>query len=270
MFEVGGYEFINKVRLQTEVPKIMMISLAESLGYNLSAIDGREDFNNYLSKNTFNGIEESINLSTGNSMYGYNFITNILANYPDVVQGDKNMKNLVVKNGLISFSFGLELWIPNRFFLELPNNRAEIKNEIYNSEENDRFKFNMVFNMDYIMPKIDSKHLINRKSFLPDVNVEYDVLDISSIINTEIDSVIKSMISKNLFSTEYFEIKIMCGNRLLRDMEYSVDYNNYIIKTYEPMSNTTYTILIYGDLEVLNNISKKLANKEDYSMIEKK
>lgn len=261
-FETGGFNYINNVRLQTEVPKIMMINLAETLGYNLSNMEERELFNEYIAKNSLNGIEENINMSTGNNNYAFNFSSNILVNYPNNAQGDKNVKNLVVDNGIISYDFSMELWIPNRYILELPNDRQELIKEFDNSEDSEKFKFNIVVNKDYILPMIDDKHLIKRKSFLPDVNVEYDELNFSPIINKEVYNVVQVLLDKRLFNEDLFDIRVMCGNKHLSKDEYEVDYRTMTLRTKEPMYNTTYTILVYGNLKKLNYVSNLLNKKE--------
>lgn len=266
-FDINGYEYINHVKLQSEIPKVMIINLALSLGYDLKKQEDRVNFNDYLHQNTFAGIEEQVNLSTGNNMYAYNFLSNILVNYPEVVSGDKNTKNLVVKNGLIAFNFSMETWIPNKFFLELPNNRIELNQDFEVAPENDRFKFNIVLNTDYILPKIGNKHLILKKSFLPDVNVEYDTLNYTTVMIPEVDKVVQDLIRKRLFNTDIFEIKVMYGNQILHDEEYQVDYKNHLIKTYKPMSNHTYTILMYGNLDTLNKINDAILKNEDYQIV---
>lgn len=257
-FETGGFEYINDVRLQTEVPKVMMINLAKNLGYDLSNIDSREKFNDYIFTNTMNGISENINLSTGNNNYAFNFTSNILTNYPDTVSGDKNVKNLSFDNGIISFSYSMDLWIPNRYILEFPKSYKGTIEEYEDSNENDKYKFNIVVRTDYILNKIDDKTLIIRKSFLPDVNVEYDELNFTPIINTEIKNVLKYLLDNNEFHEDIFEVRIMCGNKYLDKSQYEVDYKNLIIKTKTPMSNTTYTVLVYGDLAKLNKVSNKI------------
>lgn len=255
-FQIGEYEYVNDVRLQTEVPKVMMINLAETLGYDLKTIDGREMFNNYLAESSLNGITENINLSTGNNNYAFNFTTNILTGYPEVVQGDKNVKNLIVDNGIISFMYSMELWIPNKYIIELPNNRKEILD--YHEEIDSNYKYNLVVNKDYIIPMVNEKHLLMKKSFIPDINVEYDELNFSMIINNEIKSVLNYIIKEKMNVERLFEVKVMCGNKYLLKEEYDIDYKNLIIKTKTPMSNTTYTLVVYGHLKELNEISEKL------------
>lgn len=261
-FQINDYEYVNDVRFQTEIPKIMMLNLAETLGYDLSTIEGRETFNNYLSEKSFNGITENINLASGNNNYAFNFISNVLVNYPEVASGDKNVKNLIVDNGIISFMYSMELWIPNKFIIELPNNRQELSST-YEEEtpEKDTYKFNLVINKDFIMPQIDNKQLIIKKSFIPDINVEYDELNFSSIINKEIKSVLRYMKEEKINIENFFKVNIICGNNLLKDTEYHVDYENLILQTKKPMKNTTYMILVYGDLKILNEIVDKINKK---------
>jgi hypothetical protein len=253
-FENNGYFYCNNVNLQTEVPKIMMIALAEELGLNLNTVDDREKFNDYLSKVSLNKITENINLSNGNSNYAYNFKSNILLNYPDRAQGNKNIKNLVVSDTVIDYVISTECWYPNKFFIEYPNNKLLQMKEIVEEvlAVNDKYKFNIVIDTDYIQPMINGNHLLIKKSFLPDINVEYDVLDFKLILYTE-------LVTK-LLNKEIFDIRVMCGNKNLSEKLYTIDYNNYTIKTFMPMSNTTYTVLIYGNLEKLNKVSEMILN----------
>lgn len=254
-FETNGFEFINNVNLQTEIPKVMMINLAQTLGLDLSTVEGRTEFNSYLSKNSYHGIEENINMSSGNNMYAYNYFSNILVNYPELVSGDKNVKNLVVEDCLVKFMFSMELWIPNKYLLELPNNRTEIQEVL--EEDNSKFKFNIVLENDYILPKIENRHLLIKKSFLPDVNVEYDSLNFSGIISKEINSALDRLRKENALTEQVFQVMVMCGNRILPKESYKINYSTYTVHTNSPMINTTYTLLIYGDLEILNTITKQ-------------
>lgn len=257
-FQIGDFEFVNDVRLQTEVPKILMINLAETLGFDMKTVEGREVFNNYLAEKSLNGITENINMSTGNNNYAFNFATNILTGFPEVVQGDKNIKNLIVDNGIISFMYSMELWIPNKFIIELPNNRQELTTEYNESDDGNKYKFNLVVNKDFILNMVGEKHLLMKKSFLPDVNVEYDELNFSSIINKEVKDVVNYMTDKKMNVENFFEVRIMCDNKYLEKGEYEIDYKNFMIKTKRPMYNTTYTLVIYGHLKELNSISEKL------------
>lgn len=246
------YEYLNEVRLQTELPKKLILTLAKFLDYNLSDSGDRESFIKYLNKNSLQGIEENINMSTGNSMYAFNYIVNILSSYPESPQFNKNIKNLVVEDTSVDFMFSFDLWIPNRFFMELPNNSID-EQIIY--EEDDKFKYNLVLDVHYILPKIENKNLLIKKSFIPDVNVEYDELKFSSILNKELKEVLQLLKNENALSEDIFKVIVMCGNKLLPRELYKIDYENFVVKTYFPMINTTYTLLVYGDLETLNEIS---------------
>lgn len=252
------YEYLNDVHLQTEVPKSMIIMLSKYLDYNLDDTGDRRAFVEYLNKNSMQGIEENINLSTGNSMYAFNYIVNILSSYPDSPEGNKNIKGTIVDDCDIDFRFVFDLWIPNKFMLEIPNDNPQfqtIYEENYNDMEANKFKFNMVLDTHYILPKIENKHLLIKKSYVPDVNVEYDTLKFDMILTKEMRMVLDYLKRQQALTESIFQVIVMCGNKLLPRELYKVDYANYIVKTMFPMFNTTYTLLVYGDIEYLNEIA---------------
>ena len=249
------YEYINDVHLQSELPKHMMIALAKYNKFDLSNSGDKEEFVNYLNKNSMQGIEENINMGTGNSMYAFNYIVNILSSYPDSPQYSKNTKGLSVDDCMIDFPFSFDLWIPNRFLLEFPDDRVKVE-EIY-EEDNTGFTFNMVLDVNYILPKIDNMHLILKKSFLPDINVEYDTLNFESILTGGLKKALEFYKKENALTEDIFKVIVMCGNKNLPRELYTVDYENFIIKTMFPMVNTTYTLLVYGDLERLNEVANQ-------------
>lgn len=253
-FEKNGYEFVNDVRLQTNIPKIMATNLAHTNGYDLSNVEDRTSFNDYLNKNSMNGIEEIINLSTGNSMYAFNFKTNIMNVYPERVQGDRTNKGLAVEYCMVTFNFSSEMWIPNKYIMEIPSTVGEVFSSYEEEPTDNSFKFNTVLDVSYILPKIEDKHLILKRKFVPDINVEYDTLDFSMIINDELREALNFLKKENALNTNIFEVVVMCGNKALMKSMYKVDYENFILKTNTPMSNTTYTVLLYGNLETLNKI----------------
>lgn len=261
-FEKQGYEYLNGIRLQTEIPKNLIKVLSKSLEYNLNNTEGRENFANYLYKNSLQGIEEKISLSTGNSIYNFTYIVNILSNYPDVSQGNKNVKGLIVDDCTITFPFSLEFWIPNKFILEIPDMNIDIQESFMEEPvEAGKYKYNIVLDTHYIMPKIENRHLLVKCQFLPDVNDEYDELTFSSLINRELNDTLNILKKENTLTEKIFEVRVMCGNKFLPRDLFTVDYNAYKVYTKYPMKNTTYTILIYGDLEYLNQVAEAATKK---------
>lgn len=253
-------EYINGVRLQTEIPKHMILALAKYHNIDLTDSGYRQAFVEYLNRNSMQGIEENINLATGNSMYAFNYIVSILSSYPDSPQTSKNVNNLVVEDCDVNFMFAFELWIPNKYLLEMPRYEGGNIEEVY-EEDNSKFKYNIVLDVDYIKPKLDDKHLILKKSFLPDINVKYDELHFKPILSDGLLRALDFFKKENALTEDIFKVIVMCGNKILMDELYQVDYENFVIKTMYPMSNTTYTLLVYGNLEMLNEVSNSITRK---------
>jgi len=53
---------------------------------------------------------------------------------------------------------------------------------------------------------------------------------------------------------------VYINGRELSESLYDVDWDNYTLKTFHPLSNKTYTILLYGNLPILNQASDYIQN----------
>lgn len=263
-FEKDGYEYLNHVRLQTELPRSFISILSKELGYNFNNIEDKEKFNSYIYKNSLDGIEEKISMSTGNSIYNLRYIVNVLNKYPDVSEGSKNRKDMIIDDCTLTYAFEMENWIPSRFLLEIPESNLDYDTLMEEDSiiDSNTYKFNMVLDTHYIKPKIENRHLLLRRSYVPEVNVEYDSLSFATLIHRELDNTLKYLKSQNALNEHYFEVRVMCGNKFLPKDHFSIDYENYILYTKLPMKNTTYTILIYGDMEYLNRCRDALDHKQ--------
>jgi hypothetical protein len=190
-FETGGFFYLNDVRLQTEIPKLFAKVIADRLGIDQSTPDGRQALDEYFLQNSYNGIMEKINLSSGNSQFAYNYKTNILVNFPDLPTYEKNSNGLVVDNTAVSFSFSFDFWSQSNYMMEIkgdvPDNFA-----IDMSDEVNTMKYDFyVDNTKFIKEQEGDMHMIINKPFLPDVNDDIDVLEFKSIVSSELQGVIE-------------------------------------------------------------------------------
>lgn len=259
LFENNGYNFINKIKLQTEIPKIYTFNICKKLNLDINNKEDREKLSEYLIDHSYNSITQSIDMATGNVRFMYNYYANILVHYPDEPTSDKNIKNLVIDNTNVSFTFSFELWTPSNFIMEI-NNDAKVEDVIDNDDSS--YKYNLVLDTDYIKNFIDGKHLIVRKSYIPDINVEYDELNIEPIMDDSLIEVIKYIVNNKMDMDKFIDVRIFCNNKELFKDAYTIDWSTFILKTIDPMINATYTFLLYGNLADLNNISNTIEIKK--------
>jgi hypothetical protein len=255
-FEIGGYFYLNQVRLQTELPKMYTRYIANRLGYDLNTADGREKLDEYLLQHSYNGIMEKINLSSGNSQYAYNYKSNILVNFPDLPTYEKNNSGMVVDNTTVSFSFSFELWSHSNYVMEIKEIKPDLEFPI-DLGEGETMKYDFYIpDTHFIKQQVDNMHMIINKPFLPDINEEVDILDFKPIINSELKEVIDESLKNRFDMSKLLKVMVLVDNKELDDLMFEVDWKNLVLKTHKPMSNLTYTLVLYGDLKKLNLISK--------------
>jgi len=193
-FETTGYNYINDIKLQTEIPPSYIKIIAKTLKLDVNNKEDKDKLNEFLLSHSYSGIQEIINMSTGRPSHMYNLNSNILVNYPDTATFEKNNEGAVVKDTVVKYSFSMETWIPSNYIMEVPDSNMIIDEEEDNLvDEKGNYKFNLIFKKDYIEHELDGKHLLVKKSYIPDVNVEYDLLEFEPIISEEVISVLKKI-----------------------------------------------------------------------------
>jgi hypothetical protein len=269
-FEVGGYFYLNDVKLNTEVPKMYAHYIADRLGYDLATPDGREKMDEYFLNHSYNGITEKINMSSGNSQFSYGYNTNILVNFPDTPSYERNENGLVTDSTVVSFSFSFEFWAHSNYIMEIKGNTPEInmgEDELMN---NGTMKYDFYVPTTFIKEQIDNKHLIVHKPFLPDINTEVDILDFSPIINSDIKEVVREALKNKIDMSKLLQVKVLVDNQEILPEQFAVNWENFNLITQEPMYNVTYTLMIYGNLKSLNLIDKCISEgqREKISTLE--
>ena len=258
-FEIGGYFYLNDVRLQTEIPKLYACHIAEKLGIDINTVDGRKTLDDYFIEHSYNGIMEKINLASGNSQFAYNYRSNILVNAPDVPSYDKDIKGLVVNSTTVSFSFNFEFWSHSNYIMEFKGVIPDIPPDTTVDGSTMKYDFYLP-NTNFIQEQIDGMHMIINKPFLPDVNTETDILDFTPIVDSELKNVIKESISHKLDLSKLLKVVVLINNKPLDSLLYSVDWTHLTLSTNNPMSNVTYTLILYGNLKYLNLISQYITD----------
>lgn len=256
-FQNNGYFYLNQVYLNTLVPPFIIENIARRNGWNLNEPLDRERMMQYMLKFSFNGIEENIDLSTGNRAYMFKYPVNILINYPDIANTNKIMRNNVIQNSIVEYNITAELWTPSMFIMELDNMERfrNIKLSNPSEMEEGNYKFSLVINEDYIPYSKNKRNLIMRRNFIPDVNVEYDTVDLKEVLPQNCYKVCNILKENNIKMSKIFTVDLYINGRMVFPENYKIDEKDFLLKTYNPLSNTTYTVVLYADMEVLNKIN---------------
>ena len=139
IFDIGGYRYLNNVKLQTELPIMLTKPICLKQGFDYTTDEGKKQLAEYLNENSYHGIQEKRNLGNGNRMYAYSYSGNILLHFPDQPEIVRNLDSLSVGETLVDFSFSAEFWTPANFLIETDNiDEKEVRtfNEIETIDEN--------------------------------------------------------------------------------------------------------------------------------------
>jgi hypothetical protein len=257
-FQNGGYFYLNRISLYNMIPEYIIQNIAKRKGWNLNEPLDKEEMNQYMLKHSFNSIDCVRDPSSGNDRYmGINMV-NILLNYPDMSNQNRQMRNNVVQNSQIEFNIVAELWTPAVFILEM-DNIERFKNiplvNPYEYHDDGKYRFSLVINEDYIPYSKFGRNMIMRRNFLPEVNVEYDEIDLKPVLPLNIYKACSLLEQNGIKMSKCFTVDLYINGRIVFPEAYKVEEKDLILKTYYPMKNTTYTVVVYADMEILNKIN---------------
>jgi hypothetical protein len=256
-FQTNGWFFLNKVFVQTQVPPFIIQNIANRLNYNLNENADLERMEDFMLQYSYNGIYMAKDLSTGNNRFMFRYPANILINYPDMSNQNRNMRQNVIQNSQIEYNITAELWTPSTFIMELDNMERfkNVKLTNPNDYEDGTYRFSLVMNEDYIPYTKDNRNILMKRNFLPEVNVEYDEVDLKSVLPLNVHKACDLLKKYKIKMSKVFTIDLYINGRLLFPENYEVDEKDLILKTKNPMVNTTYTVVCYADMGILNRIN---------------
>lgn len=266
-FQSNGWFYLNKVFLQTQVPPFIIQNIANRLNLDLNEPVDRERMQDFMLQHSYNGIEEVTDLSTGNRRYMFKYPVNILINYPDVSNNNKQMRNNITQNSQIEFNITAELWTPSTFIMELDEIERFKNIKLINPTpyEDSQYRFSLVMNQDYIPYTLENRNIITRRNFIPEVNVEYDEVDLKDVLPTNVIKACHILKRYKKKMDKIFTVVLYINGKLVSPEVYSIDNKDFILKTKNPMKNTTYTVVIYADMGVLNRINNLMGEKDEDS-----
>lgn len=256
-FQTNGWFFLNKVFLQTQVPPFIIQNIANRLGYNLNEPLDKEKMEEFMMQYSYNGIYQTKDLSSGNDRFMYKYPVNILINYPDMSTQNRNMRQNIIQNSQIEFNISAELWTPATFIMELDTMERFKNIKLINPTEyeDSQYRFSLIMNEDYIPYTKDNRNILFRRNFIPEVNVAYDEVDLKSVLPLNVNKACELLKKYYIKMSKVFTIDLYINGRLVFPENYELDEKNLILKTKNPMANTTYTLVMYADMGILNKIN---------------
>ena len=255
-FETEGMNYINKILLPARLPDYFIERIATYLGLDRSKADDQEDLRNYFLNHSLNSIFETKNLSSGQKDYIYEYLSNLLFIYSEEASTEANVKNLVVEDATVNFGLTVEAWVPTNLLLEMRDDSLDPRVP-HGDLNSSTYKFNLVVKVDLI-PQTNAfgLNLLDVRKFQTDTNTKVDILDFKDELKPVFIPIIEKLKKLKANLSKVFTLNVYENNVLLPDDRYQVDFDKYQITTYQPASNKTYALAIYGNVKLLNLLEK--------------
>lgn len=260
-FENGGYNYVNGIRIPSEIPRVMIQNIAKKMNIDLNSKQGMQDIRDYLMSHGLGPIEGSISPSSGNTVFRFDYTTNILLNFPDLANYDKEISSLITKDTSVRYAMSAELWTPASYILQIKNDSEIIRGGDSLSEA-DVHKFTIAIEHN-IIPReneLGMKYLLKR-NYEPDLNTTVDKIGFEPVLTEEVLNSIKEVRNIKGDISRIIDLKVFSNNIELDDSQYYVNYDTMELITREPQPNANYTLVLYADLKKLNMINSFINNK---------
>ena len=174
-FDVGGYRYLNNIRVMTEIPITLIKPMCLKYGWDFNDTDDRVELNKYLMSHSRNGITQGKNLSTGNISYQYSYPTNILLSFPEEPTRDVRQKDLSVGESYVDFNFIMECWVPMNYLFEIKDVDEDAVVDIVNEAvlPDGSLKYTIFVDTDFYKQWEDGKQLIVNQQYYPSIEGLY-------------------------------------------------------------------------------------------------
>lgn len=255
-FEYGGINYVNGVRLPIEIPRYFINRIGMKYDLDPTNKEHNDELRHYMRDNSLGGMRYVINPTTGNKSYMYEYVTNILLQYPDLASSEANVNNMVIKDGTVSFSIVAELAAPSGFIMEIRD--GEIIPFVPPMDDKDSYSLNFYIITDKIPRSLnDGKILIDTAKFVAEVNTGIDTIDVSEILSKDLRQTVEAIAKMDDFDIgKLFEYKLYANNKLLKEEEYDISFIDHKLHIIFPDTNVTYSLALYGDIRKLNDINE--------------
>lgn len=255
-FENGGYNYVNNIRIPAEIPTVMIHNIAKRLKIDLNTKEGSQDMKDYLMTHALGPIEGKTNPGTGLEKYEFGYTTNVLLNYPDLANYDKEIRNLISHSSTVRYAMSAELWTPSNFILEIKGDYKEqnVVTDVTDLGE-DVLNFSMSVEQKIIPKVIDEGfQYITRANFETSVNEKIDTLPLDRLVMDKIERNINVLREYDADLSKVIKFVLFKDNEEVSPKQYRIDYRKLELELENPGSNTIFTIVCYSDLKKMNLI----------------
>jgi hypothetical protein len=246
--------FLNEMTLESEIPATIIKAISKIKDYDISDNDDLHDFQQYLRQYSKGMIDYKINQATGNYIYSFIYGSNILVRVDSPPESDKNKEriNMADDNGIVDFSFAMELWIPNNFLFEC--NTLPVGD--YNSMLNEsKVTIEHVFKTR--PPEVlGEKVRLAWNKFVTDINVKVDKVPIESMFSNKVKDFIEDRVEKKDIDilNEIFEILVYRNEKPMKlNEDFRINWKTLEIEMIDPLFNYVYNVGIYANQDKLFN-----------------
>ena len=249
-FQPGFFQYLNNRFIQTEIPKSLIMVIADIFGYDLSDNDDMDKLRLYLmgTGKTENMIQKKLNPATGKQCFFLEKDENFLVLFTDLDCPPSIIKdNQVEGEYTINFRLQISCHMPNAFILRISKDRLReidsgIIDKIDNGISDDLesgivsqpiISANLLSKKDtiYFYDRNDNQqigHLVYAETFMNDVNNAIDKIYILHDYNTkqksEFSNILDYAIQNNFDLSSLYTIKVFSREGELAAGDFMIDY----------------------------------------------
>ena len=272
----NNYFYLNTV-LDVEVPIYLVSLIAKRMHFDVK--NDKEVMLKYLSKYGLRPIVEKKRMSTGNIGYFYSYPIKVLCQFPDYpscddgdTRGDFKMNFKVTDKMVVDFP------APFNYFLEMNLDRTQ-KQDIEKAVSME-LEFNVADHGNIIMSHVadvklmptewESKSFIKRMDYLTDTDEEFDLLDLTDFFPSDIKAVIDYCNKNAINPDDIFHFNVYHNFDQVNPDMTKINWKTYKFFTLKPEINSTYRLALYGDVERINRIIKRISseNEDSYQIVD--
>lgn len=251
-FQPGFFQYYNNRKIETEIPKSLIVAMSDILGYDMSNSDDMDALRLYLigTGKTVDSVLKKINTGTSKECFFLNKEQNLL-----VLMNDLDCPPSVIKDGqsegeyTITFRLQISTWIPNAFILKMNKDKIASLNKttisaLENSESSDLSEGILTTKVYEALPVLlgdvieftdDSGntqigHLIFKETYTrpmdgSSIGTLYAMQSINSKLKDEFTKVLDYAISSNIDLSALIHIRVFSNQGEISNALFSFDYS---------------------------------------------
>jgi hypothetical protein len=236
------------------VSKLSGVPLTDSKGHT-------KEFLQYMNQNSQYPITYKLQGSSKTKEFYRYYPVNIECHMTDLTKDEGDRVGNIMDQYQIMFTCKME-FNSSGFYYIIGENIHEIglkSMEESNDPDLVTLFTDVVLNEDYNLQH--GWHLYNRVSLL--LENENDTLNLDQLLNDSILSTIKYHLDNGLPIYEFLDIRVRRqGNPIHEGRDYTIDWNTRELTFVEQNTYYTYSIIVYVNVEYVNDLIKKIYNLE--------